>query len=139
MIVVDTSVVYALLDAHDSNHEIAAAWYLGTLPPLATTPLILAEADHLTAARAGGAAQQAFHNDIARGAYDIVWWPDAAAECVEITRRYTDLEIGLADASLVALAGRLNTTSIATFDQRHFRAMQPTAGGKAFRLLPHDV
>ena len=139
MIVADTSVIYALLDANDTNHKIAAKWYLDTVPSLATTPLILAEVDHLAATRAGTAAQQAFHTDIAGGAYDIVWWPDAAADSVATTRQYADLGIGLADASLVALAARLNTTSIATFDQRHFRAMRPSAGGDAFRLLPLDV
>ena len=44
-----------------------------------------------------------------------------------------------ADASLVALAARLGTTSIATFDERHFRAMQPLTGEPAFTLLPVDA
>jgi hypothetical protein len=66
-------------------------------------------------------------------------WADAATDTVDIARRYADLGVGLADASLVALAARLNTVSIATFDQRHFRAMRPTAGGDAFRLLPLDA
>jgi uncharacterized protein len=139
VIVADTSVIYALLDANDSNHEIAAEWYLAGLPRFATTPLILAEVDHLAATRAGSAAQKAFHTDVAGGAYNIEWWPEAAADMVTIARRYADLGIGLADASLVALAGRLGTTSIATFDQRHFRAMRPASGKDAFRLLPLDV
>ena len=41
-------------------------------------------------------------------------------------------------SALVALAERVGTTSIATHDERHFRAVSPLAGGDAFRLLPRD-
>ena len=130
--------IYALLDANDNKHEAATAWYLDTLPTLTTTPLILAEVDHLAGARAGGAAQSAFRADLASGAYEIAWWAEAAAESVTIAEQYHDLGVGLADASLVALANRLGVVDVATFDERHFRAMRPAKGGKAFRLLPAD-
>ena len=139
MIVIDTSVIYALLDSNDQNHELAAEWYLNTLPGLTTTPLIIAEVDHLAGARAGVTAQQAFRTDLANNAYDVAWWPEATAEIVAIAERYGDLDVGLADASLVALAARTQTTAIATFDQRHFRAMRPEVGGDVFRLLPVDA
>jgi len=138
LIIVDTSVIYALLDASDNKHESATAWYLDTLPALTTTPLILAEVDHLAGARAGAAAQRAFRTDLASGAYEIEWWPEAAAQSVAIAEQYLDLNVGLADASLAALATRLGIVDIATFDERHFRAMRPERGGNAFRLLPAD-
>jgi hypothetical protein len=47
-------------------------------------------------------------------------------------------DLGLTDASLVALAGRLNTTRIATLDHRHFRTLQ-TRDGQPFVLLPADA
>jgi len=136
--VVDTSVIYALLDAGDSNHQAAAEWYTTADPVLSTTPLVLAEVDHLAGERLGTAAQSAFRQDLANGAYGIVWWNDAAHQCAEIAEQYRDLRVGLTDASLVALAARLGTTDIATFDERHFRAMRPTSNHKAFRLLPAD-
>ena len=34
---------------------------------------------------------------------------------------------------------RYGTIDIATLDERHFRAVRPLAGGKAFRLLPADA
>jgi predicted nucleic acid-binding protein len=138
VIVVDTSVIYALLDRNDRNHGQAAEWYLASTPTLATTPLILAEVDHLAGTRAGPGAQTAFRRDVVAGAYEISWWSRAANESVEIAERYDDLGVGLADASLVALAARLNVVDIATFDERHFRAMRPAKGGNAFRLLPSD-
>jgi uncharacterized protein len=41
--------------------------------------------------------------------------------------------------SLVLLAGRLETTRVATFDQRHFRSVRPLAAGDTFALLPADA
>ena len=138
MIVIDSSVIYALLDRNDRNHHQAAEWYRASTPALATTPLILAEVDHLAGSRAGFHAQAAFRQDVVAGAYEISWWSQATRESVEIADRYADLGVGLADASLVALAGRLGVVDIATFDERNFRAMRPEKGGKAFRLLPAD-
>jgi predicted nucleic acid-binding protein len=58
---------------------------------------------------------------------------------VNVAERYADSGLGLADASLIALAERLGTTDIATLDERHFRAARPLAAGETFRLLPADA
>jgi hypothetical protein len=42
---------------------------------------------------------------------------------VKIASRYADSGLGLAVASLVVLAERLNTIDIATLDERHYRAV----------------
>jgi hypothetical protein len=44
----------------------------------------------------------------------------------------------LPDASLVALAGRLRTTRVATLDHRHFRTVT-LADGRPFTVLPADA
>jgi len=139
VIVVDSSFVVALLDRRDVNHERAAAWYAGAHDELSTTPLVLAEVDYLAATRAGAAARDAFRRDVAAGAYSAYWWPGAAAEAVELAERYRELELSLTDASLVALAARLPTARVATFDERHFRTVRPLAGAKMFTLLPLDA
>jgi uncharacterized protein len=139
VIVVDTSVVVAYMNAADSYHAIVTGWLDGADDDLATTPLIVAEVDHLVGARGGPTARRALHRDLAAGAYLVEWWPGAIAPVVKIAERYGDTPLGLADASLVALAERLGTIDIATLDERHFRAIPPLAGGKAFRLLPADA
>ena len=139
MIVLDTGLIYALLDRNDSRHPESVSWYEGVEEDLATTPLVIAEADHLTATRAGSGALRAFRRDVAEGAYSVDWWEGAAAEVVDIAEQYEDLGLGLADASLVALAARLETTRIATYDQRHFRAVRPVRGGDRFTLLPLEA
>jgi uncharacterized protein len=139
VIVVDTSVVVAYMNAADDHHAIVAGWLDGADDDLATTPLIVAEVDHLVGARGGRTAGRALHRDLAAGAYVVEWWPGAIASVVKIAERYADTGLGLADASLVALAERLGTIEVATLDERHFRAVRPLAGGKAFRLLPADA
>jgi len=139
VIVVDTSVIVAYMNAADDHHVVVAGWLDDLDDDLATTPLIVAEVDHLVGARGGPTALRALRRDLAAGAYLVEWWLGAIASTVEIADRYADTGLGLADASLVALADRLGTTDIATLDERHFRAVRPVAGGKAFRVLPADA
>lgn len=139
MIVLDTSVIYALLDARDDLHRQARTWYDSVDEELVTTPLVLAETDHLTGVRTGARALSAFRHDIEAGAYKVEWWATAAQESAALAERYGDLGIGLTDASLVRLCDRVATVRIATFDERHFRAIRPLSGGPAFRLLPIDL
>lgn len=63
--------------------------------------------------------------------------PDEMRAARGVATRYRDLELGLADASLVVLARRFGTRRILTLDERDFRAIEPLQGG-AFQLLPAD-
>jgi hypothetical protein len=139
VIVLDTSLIYALLDGADSRHRQALEWYERLDEELVTTPLVLAEADHLAATRGGSRAVRAFRDDVRAGAYLVEWWPGAAREAAELADRYADLGIGLTDASLVVLAARVGSDDVATFDERHFRVVRPLSGAEAFRLLPLDA
>lgn len=138
MIVVDTSVILAFMNSSDAHHATVSGWMAEETQDLATTPLIVAETDHLVAARGGRQAVSALRKDLAAGAYLVDWWPQAMGAAVQVAERYADLALGLADASLVVLADRLRTVRIATLDDRHFRAVRPLSGATAFHLLPAD-
>ncbi len=138
MIVVDTSAILAYMNAADTHHHVVSEWLEAQADDLTTTPLVLAELDHLVAARGGAAAQRALHADLVAGAYGVEWWPGVIGAAVRIAERYADSGLGLTDASLIALAERLRTIEVATLDERHFRAVRPLVGGAAFRLLPFD-
>lgn len=137
MIVIDTSAILAFMNSADSMHHEVCDWLEQERDALVTTPLILAEADHLVGSRGGPSAQAALRADLARGAYAVEWWRGAIQATVEIAERYSDAGLGLADASLAALADHLGTVRIATLDERHFRAVRPV-DGSAFKLLPAD-
>jgi predicted nucleic acid-binding protein len=134
--VLDTSVAVAFMNRLDDDHERVANWMEAVGEDLFTTPLIVAEIDHLVSRGGGQDASLAFYEDLASGAYDVQWWPEAMAETVEAAREHAD--IGLADASLLTLAARLETARVATLDERHFRALRPLTGETAFTLLPAD-
>lgn len=138
MIVLDTSFVVALLWGDDEGHREAAEFYVKAEDRFATTPLVLAEIDYMLHSRATQDEARAFIAEIRAGSLGVEWWPKLDVQAAEIADRYADIGLGLTDASLVALAGRLETTRIATFDERHFRAVEPLSGG-SFELLPADA
>jgi hypothetical protein len=51
--------------------------------------------------------------------------------------RYFDLDIGLADASIVVLAERFGVREVLTLDERHFLALR-IERRKRFKILPID-
>jgi len=53
----------------------------------------------------------------------------------ELAKQYRDLPLGMADASLVALAERHNARETATLDHRHFSVVRP-GHVPSFTLLP---
>ncbi len=138
-IVLDTSVAVAFMNRSDEHHEVVTAWLGTTTESLVTSPLVLAEVDHLVATRGGPAGRAAWHRDLADGAYDVEWWPGAEAEAATVADRYRHLRLGLTDASVVVLASRVSSIRIATLDERHFRAVAPLGDAPAFELLPADA
>jgi uncharacterized protein len=134
-VVLDTGLVIALMRGSDEDHDSVRAWIEVNDEELVTTPLTVAEMDYIITDRGGEAARDALWTSLEAGAYTVRWWADGMRETLAIARRHPFL--GLADASLVALAGLLRTDRIATLDQ-HFRSLT-TPGGEPFVLLPADA
>lgn len=139
MIVIDTSAILAYMNSADSHHAAVSSWLEAESDELVTTPLIVAESDHLVSTRGGVGAARALRADLLAGAYMVEWWAGAITSTVAVAECYADSGLGLADASLVALAERVDTVTLATLDERHFRVVTPLTGGPAFRLLPSDL
>ena len=97
---------------------------------LVVSPYVLAELDYLVATRLGLDAELTLLSELCSGAYDLASLDtDDLRQCVGIIEKYRDQEIGLTDASLVALAHRHQTNRILTLDRRHFDVLKPIAGG----------
>jgi len=132
-VLIDTNVMLALLAPLDPFHDQAAAFYATLDEDVVTTPMIAAEMDHLVYQRAGRSGTDLLWTDLESGAIQVRWWATAMTETLAIARARPAL--GLADASLLALAPVVRTTRIATFDHKHFAAAR-TADGEPFTLLP---
>ena len=138
MILLDTSGVLAALDDRQPDHRTAAQSLLVSHPRI-LSPFVLAELDYLLATRTTQRTELRFLDEVARGAYQLAeFGPTDIAAATAVMRRYADLNLGLADASIVVLAERYQCLDVLTLDQRHFRAIHGP-GGRPFRLLPFDA
>lgn len=139
MIVLDTSGVLAAVDGRQAHHDAAARALRQAEGPRLLSPLVLAELDYLVRTRLGRQAQLGLLRDVTAGAYQLERFEAGdVASAAQVIDRYGDLDLSLADASLVVLAERSGTADILTLDQRHFRAMTDS-GGRPFRVLPADA
>lgn len=138
MIVLDTSGLLAAIDGSQHLHAEAAAAIRGSDAPLLLSPFVLAELDYLLATKVSPQAAVALLDQVAEGAYRLeAMAAEDVARASEIVVQYRDLQLGLADASLVVLAERHRTLDVLTLDERHFRAISGP-GGRPFRILPAD-
>jgi len=138
LIVVDTSAVLQLASTSAHRHEDALRVVEESSGPFLLSPFVLAELDYMLGKRHVQAPQLALLDEVAAGGYTLAEFDRSDVEhAAALMRRYDDLEIGLADASIVVLACRHGTGDVLTFDRRHFRAVRGP-GGRPFRLLPDD-
>jgi predicted nucleic acid-binding protein len=137
-IIADSGAVYGLYDRSDAFH-VRLRKALERERDLIVPPApSLGEIDYLLRTRLGNAALLRFLADIQEGAFAVETITMAdVRRCTALIEKYSDLDLGLADAAVVAVAERLGTDCILTVDQRDFRALR-SARGRPFRLLPAD-
>ncbi|WP_062010549.1 type II toxin-antitoxin system VapC family toxin [Streptomyces hygroscopicus] len=100
------------------------------------TPYVLTEACYLLAKYVGHDAEINLIEAVA--AEDLIQVPTERADLsrmAELMQQYRGFPLGVADASVIALAERLKASSVATLDHRHFRAVKPLHV-PALTLLP---
>jgi predicted nucleic acid-binding protein len=137
-LIADSGAIYALYDSGDQHHRAVVAALDAEPGPLIIPAAILAEIDYLLRIRLGVEAELQFLDGIRVGAYFV---ESPVAQDIDrsaaLLRQYRDLDLGFADAVVIATAERLGIRRILTVDERDFRAVR-TAGGKPFTLLPAD-
>ena len=139
MIVLDTGGLLAWIDASQRLHGAVAEAMNDVAPPYLLSPFVLAELDYLVASRVGRNEEHALLEEIEGGAYDVVTFTNEdVGRARRVITRFEDLQIGLADASIVVIAERYRTHDILTLDERHFRVLTGS-DRRPFRLLPTDA
>lgn len=139
MIICDTAPLVAAALYRDPDHhrcvELFTGLRLANRKMLIPAPII-AEIGYLLAIKAGAKTEANFLRAVAAGDFMPVDLTsvdyDRMASLVE---QYADLPLGTSDASVIALAERLNVTEVATLDHRHFTVVRP-CHVKSFTLLP---
>ncbi len=133
---VDTSVLVSATNAREAAHRRCLAALTATLGRLVISPLVLAEADYMIARLGQVPAEVAMLQDIRDNMTVAQFSNDDLDQAITVVEQYTDLNIGITDASIVVLAARYHTTRILTLDHKHFQAIMPLASGDHFTLLP---
>jgi predicted nucleic acid-binding protein len=143
ILVADTS---GLIAASDKNAAECAGCQaaLAAAGTVVVSPLVLAEVDHLAAARFGSQARTSLIDFILfQARRDRFLLPHVTIDLLETARsvqlKYSALNLDLADAVNVALAAEYRTHSLLTLDRRDFRAISPLTSHPAFQLLPDDM
>ena len=134
--IVDTSALLAYFNAREPDHEAVSGVIDINDELLVVSPYVLAELDYLIAKRVGVDDELAVLRELSSGAWELAVVGVAELELTtSIIEKYSDQDIGLSDASMVALADRYQTRTIVTLDRRHFDVLRPIGGGR-FSIRP---
>ena len=138
-LICDTSGVLALYDASNADNAATMAVVEAETGDLLIPVALVAEIDYLLHNRLSADAARDFVRALEREEFMIVHLEKFdVVRSAELLDQYRDLEIGLADATVVATAERLNVFRLLSFDHRHFRAIAPR-NSTHFILLPADA
>jgi uncharacterized protein len=126
MVIADTGFWLALANADDQYH-VQAVQRMRALfvrkERLITTCAVMAETCHLLLRDLGTNAQQQFIETYRANGFDLFeLQPTHAARIADLMKKYANLPMDLADASLVVLAEHLGHGRILSSDKRDFQA-----------------
>ena len=134
-IVADTSVVYGALDSYDPNH-VACASAISSSGTVAMPAPVIVEVDWLARSRGRRGAMATLLSSVLDGSLLIVNLDvEDFARATHLVEQYDDLPLDFVDASVIAIAERLEQDTIATLDRRHFSVVRPLHID-AFTLVP---
>jgi predicted nucleic acid-binding protein len=135
-LVLDTGPILALLDAADPDHERCVELVEQLAEDLIVPSPVLVEVDYWTIKLLGYEAWEIFVADLAGGAYRLEALElDDLRRAAELERTYANLDLGLVDASVLAICERLDERKVATLDRRDFSVVRPRHCS-ALELLP---
>jgi uncharacterized protein len=132
--VVDAGPLYAAADTDDRDHTASLATLARPDLRPVVPALVVAEATYFVGRRLGAAAESAFLRGLAALEVEAPSREDLE-RTADLVERYADFPLGGTDASVIALAERLDATIVVTLDRRHFGVVQPRHC-EALQLLP---
>jgi uncharacterized protein len=119
VIVLDTSGLFAALARDDKHHTDATAVLEGDPGPYLVPAGILAEVGYMVETKLGVKVLDAFLDDLIEGAFTFDCGEEDLPRIRDLVGRYSDMSLGVADASVIACAQRTRGR-ILTFDRRDF-------------------
>jgi uncharacterized protein len=138
-LIADSGAIYGLHDRRDRHHRALRRAVEREQGAILLPAVILSEIDCLLHSRLGASAELDFLHDIIDGVFILEsFTAEDVIRSRDLIQQYMALNLGLADAAVIATAERLNVQRILTVDERHFRAVR-SVDGKPFTLVPADL
>jgi hypothetical protein len=132
--VVDTGPLYAAADEGDADHGRCLEVLERADLQLVIPTLVVAEATYLIGTRLGARAEATFLASLEK--LDVqAPEPEDWSRIGALVKRYSSLDLGGIDASVIVLAERRGTDLVVTLDRRHFEIVR-TRQRRALKLLP---
>lgn len=119
MITLDISAIFALINRDEPHHQRVTTALLQDAGPYLIPAGVLSEIAYLIEGRLGMRVLDGFLADLETGAYTIDCGENDVPRIRTLMRRYADLPLGFADASVIACAERYGGR-VLTLDMRHF-------------------
>lgn len=137
MLVVDTSVIMAVADSNDRDHDACDSLLADRRVDRLLTPVpVIVETAWMIESRLGPNAEAEFLRSIADEELTRVDLSETDwVRVTELVETYADLGLGTVDASIVTIAERYGVHQVATLNHRDFRVVRPRHID-AFELLP---
>ena len=132
-LLLDSGALVGLLDRTQSVHRAAVDFFSSFRGRIVTSEAVLTEATHLLSDTPNGGPTCI--DFVLRGGVFLAPSTDVSLKrCRDLMKKYSDLPMDFADATLVVLAEELNTNLVFTFD-RDFSVYRIN-GRKPFQILP---
>ena len=133
---VDTSFLFALTNQNDKSHTACVATAQNIRTRLIVPVTVLPEIAYLLDARLGHHIMRQFVKQIVNLGWSVESLNEGdLARAGELLEKYGDNRLDFVDATIVAIAERLNVRRVLTLDHRHFRIIRPLHT-PSFELLP---
>jgi predicted nucleic acid-binding protein len=135
IVIADTGFIVALANLSDPKHQIVKEYYL-EYQTILMPQTVLAEVAYLIGRESGIKTVSNFLKGLSKSHFSVV--PITSEDILrtaEILEQYLDSRIDFVDASVMAIAERLNIITILTLDQRDFNLYRPK-NCSHFYLLP---
>ena len=133
-LIIDTGAFVALIDRSERQHDACVEVLEKWTGAIVTTEAVLTETLYLVGPK--WRAQEVCLEFILRGAFLLVpLSPASIKRITDLTRKYQDVPMDFADATLVALAEELRTKQVFTLDRRGFSVFR-LRGKQAFEIFP---
>lgn len=123
----DSGFLYATIDEQDNDHKRVVELFPTLAREQVILPtIVLVEVTYLLLSRRGHKKMKLFIDMLYKSPFKFVCISKQDTQRIsQLLDKYSDLELDFVDASITALAERLNIKEILTVDQRDFRVIRP--------------